>query len=82
MEKSSISVKIYNDTYVLRTAASEENVKAVAGEVDARMKRLSEAKNIQSDVEKLAVWTALDLAAELLDLKKRYDRLCAAIREG
>lgn len=80
MDKNSISVKIYNDTYVLRTSASEEDVREVAGDVDARMKRLSEAKDIRN-AEKLAVWTALDLAAELRDLKKRHDRLLAAVRE-
>ena len=80
MEKASVSVKIYNDTYVLRTAAPQEQVLRVAQEVDERMRRLAENKNVQNR-EKLAVWTALDLAAELNDLQRRYDRLLAALRE-
>ncbi len=80
MEKTSVSVKIYNDTYVLRTSAPQEQVLRVAQTVDDRMRSLSENKNVQSR-EKLAVWTALDLAAELYDLQLRYDRLTAALRE-
>ncbi len=80
MEKTSVSVKIYNDTYVLRTSAPQEQVLRIAQTVDDRMRSLSENKNVQSR-EKLAVWTALDLAAELYDLQLRYDRLTAALRE-
>lgn len=79
-EKVNLSVKIYNDTYVLRTSADEQQVLQIAAQVDARMHKLAEGKNIQK-VEKLAVWTALDLAADLVDLQKRYDRLLAAVRE-
>ncbi len=80
MEKTSVSVKIYNDTYVLRTSAPQEQVLRIAQTVDDRMRSLSENKNVQSR-EKLAVWTALDLAAELYDLQLRYNRLTAALRE-
>lgn len=81
MEKAAVSVKICNDTYILRTSAPQEQVLRVAQMVDERMRRLAEQKNIQHR-EKLAVWTALDLAAELDALQQRYDRLLAAIREG
>ncbi len=80
MEKQSVSVKIYNESYVLRTSASQEQVLQVAHEVDRRMNELAEKKNIQG-TGKVAVWTALDLAAELFELQQRYDRLLAAIRE-
>ncbi len=80
MEKTSITVKIYNDDYTLKTSAPQAQAIAVANSVDERMRRLSEAKNIQSR-EKLAVWTALDLAADLYELQQRYDRLLAAVKE-
>lgn len=80
MEKASVSVKIYNDTYSLRTSAPKEQVLKIADEVDRRMKSLAEKKNIQS-AEKLAVWTSLDLAADLLELRQRYERLLAEVRE-
>lgn len=80
MEKPSISVKIYNDTYVLRTDAPKEQVLAIVKEVDQRMNNLAAAKHIQS-TEKVAVWTALDLAADLHQLQQRYDALVAAVRE-
>lgn len=80
MEKTSITVKIYNDEYTLKTSAPQAQAIAVANSVDERMRKLSESKNIQSS-EKLAVWTALDLAAELYELQKRYNRLLAAVKE-
>ena len=44
------------------------------------MKKLAADKQVQNR-EKLAVWTALDLAAELSELQERYDKLLAAVRE-
>ncbi len=80
MEKASVSVKIYNDTYSLRTSAPKEQVLKIADEVDKRMRSLAQQKSVQS-AEKLAMWTALDLAADLLELKQRYERLLAEVRE-
>lgn len=79
MEKKSISVKINNETYVLRTDAAEEDVVAIAKMVDERMQSLLVGKNL--DTRKLAVWTALDLAADLQALQKRYEALVAIMRE-
>lgn len=75
-----ISVKIYNDTYSLRTSAPEAKVLQVAEEVDRRMKHLAANKSVIT-MEKLAVWTALDLAADLQELQERYNRLVQAVRE-
>lgn len=80
MEKTAISVQIYNETYVLRTSAPQTQVLKIAQNVDERMKRLTADKQVQNR-EKLAVWTALDLAAELNELQERYDKLLAAVRE-
>lgn len=80
MDKASVSVKIMNDTYALRTSAPSEQVVKIAQEVDKRMQNLADKKHILQK-EKLAIWTALDLAADLLELQQRYDRLLAAVRE-
>ena len=80
MEKTAISVQIYNETYVLRTSAPQTQVLQVAQSVDERMMRLAADKKV-TNPEKLAVWTALDLAAELQELQQRYDKLLAAVHE-
>lgn len=79
MEKTSVSVKIYNDTYILRTEASEEDVRAIARLVDDKMQLLADKKQHQN-TEKIAVWAALDLAAELYKLRCDYARLLKAAK--
>ena len=73
MEKTAISVQIYNEIYVLRTSAPQTKVVQIA-------QSLAADKKINNR-EKLAVWTALDLAAELDELQERYNKLLAAVRE-
>ena len=80
MEKTAISVQIYNETYVLRTSAPQTKVVQIAQSVDERMQRLAAEKKV-TNREKLAVWTARELAAELHELQERYDKLLAAVRE-
>ena len=70
MEKASVSVKIYNSTYALTTSASEEQVLKIAAEVDRRMQELAESKKLLQ-TDKLAIWTALDLAAEKLEMQEK-----------
>ncbi|WP_293828879.1 cell division protein ZapA [uncultured Phascolarctobacterium sp.] len=76
MEKASVSVKIYNSTYALTTSASEEQVLKIAAEVDRRMQELAENKKLLQ-TDKLAIWTALDLAAERLELQEK----CVALKQ-
>lgn len=76
MEKASVSVKIYNSTYALTTSASEEQVLRIAAEVDRRMQELAESKKLLQ-TDKLAIWTALDLAAERLEMQEK----CAALKQ-
>ncbi len=80
MEIQPVSVKIYIENYLLRTEAPEEEVRAIAAMVDAKMQELAASKQITS-TEKAAVWAALDLAAELRQLRRDYQRLLAAARE-
>lgn len=76
MEKASVSVKIYNSTYALTTSASEEQVLKIAAEVDRRMQELAESKKLLQ-TDKLAIWTALDLAAEKFEMQEK----CAALKQ-
>lgn len=76
MEKASVSVKIYNSTYALTTSASEEQALKIAAEVDRRMQELAESKKLLQ-TDKIAIWTALDLAAERLELQEK----CAALKQ-
>lgn len=76
MEKASVSVKIYNSTYALTTSASEEQVLKIAAEVDRRMRELAESKKLLQ-TDKIAIWTALDLAADRLELQQK----CAAVEQ-
>lgn len=76
MGKASVSVKIYNSTYALTTSASEEQVLKIAAEVDRRMQELAESKKLLQ-TDKIAIWTALDLAAERLELQEK----CAALKQ-
>lgn len=76
MEKASVSVKIYNSTYALTTSASKEQVLKIAAEVDRRMQELAESKKLLQ-TDKLAIWTALDLSAEKLEMQEK----CTAMEQ-
>lgn len=80
MEKASVSVKIYNSTYALTTSASEEQVLKIAAEVDRRMQELAESKKLLQ-TDKLAIWTALDLAAERLEMQEKSAALKQEMQE-
>lgn len=80
MEKASVSVKIYNSTYALTTSASEEQVLKIAAEVDRRMQELAESKKLLQ-TDKIAIWTALDLAADRLELQEKYAALQQEMQE-
>lgn len=80
MEKNSVTVKIYNETYILKTEASHETAMEIAAVVDEKMRQRASLKAIQTP-EKIAVWTALDLAAELYELRRKYKDILEAVRE-
>ena len=80
MGKDTISVQILNDKYVLHTDASEEDVFNVVAIVNKKMEELSSKKKLYAK-DKLAVWTALDLAGELYQLRQDYDRLLKLAKE-
>lgn len=80
MEKSAVAIKIFNDTYNLKTEMPPAEVMEIAQMVDQRMHKLADGKkNLGTD--KIAIWTALDLAGELYVLQKKYNKLLQAVKE-
>ena len=74
----SIRVKIFNQTYSLRSASGDgAHVERVARLVDERMRAVADGLAVH-DVAKVAVLTALNLADELEGLKNFYE---AELRE-
>lgn len=68
-EKNRISVYIMGEEYILRGSSSTDKMHEVGHYVDQLMKSLAE-NNIQMSKQKIAVLAALNLADELLRLKK------------
>ncbi len=69
-----IKVSIFGETYSLKTDAPAAQVEEIVGMVDGKMQRLAAGKS-GINAKKLAVWAALDLAAELYDLRQKYGKL-------
>ncbi|MFQ5674066.1 MAG: cell division protein ZapA [Nitrospinales bacterium] len=64
-----IQVKIYGKVYTLKNSSSATDPREVAALVDAKMKELAKAKASPSTMD-LGVLAALNIALELLELKK------------
>ena len=65
-------IQIYGKAYSLKTSSSEVDAEGVAAYVDSRMKELANARNKTSTLD-LAILTALNIAQELLELKKQSE---------
>jgi cell division protein ZapA len=77
----SIEVEIYDQKYtiVLQKPLDETEVRALADEVDTRMREIASASNT-ADSLKIAVLTALHLAQEFRELQRKCDRNDTVIR--
>ena len=75
-----IDVEIYDQQYtiVLQTSLEADDVRALAAEVDARMREIA-ALASTADSLKVAVLTALHLAQEYHELKQNCERKDAII---
>lgn len=71
-----IKVDIFGESYSLKTDAPEAQVREIVKLVNDKMQQLAQGKSV-INTKKLAVWAALDLAAELQELRGRCDRLLA-----
>jgi len=69
-----IDVEIYDQKYtiVLRTPLEEREVRAIADELDLRMREIASVSNT-ADSLRIAVLTALHLAQELRELKRNCE---------
>jgi cell division protein ZapA len=69
-----IQVEIYDQKYslVLKTPVEEEEVRQLADEIDARMRKIAAGTNT-ADSLKVAILTALHLAQDYDELKRKYD---------
>lgn len=67
--KNRVTVNIMGEEYILRGSSSTEDMYRVGRYVDQLMRSLAE-KNAQMSKQRIAVLAALNLADELLKLKK------------
>lgn len=67
-----VHVKIFNQTYSLRSGSDAEHIKRVAQMVDERMRQIS-AHTETFDLARVAVLAALNIADELQRLKEDYE---------
>ena len=72
MEKTAVTVKIFNDEYTLKTDLPRTDVDAIAAMVDKKMQKLATSQHLVT-TSKVAVWAALDLAGELYTLRREYN---------
>lgn len=78
--KHKYQVGIFGRQYTLRTDADESYAKKLAALVEKKMKELSEnAKGV--DLEKLAIFTAINIAHELYQLKKEQEESQAMMEQ-
>ena len=79
MEKTAVTVKIFNDEYTLKTDLPRTDVDAIAAMVDKKMQKLATSQHLVT-TSKVAVWAALDLAG-LYTLRREYEALLKAAKD-
>lgn len=72
-EKKRVTISILGQKYVIRSPSSHKHISEVEGHVNALMKELSE-KYPRMSRQKIAVLASLNLASDLLSLKKEKKR--------
>ena len=73
-KQRTIEIEIYDQKYslVLKTPFEEAEARKLADEVDIRMREIAEGANT-ADSLKVAILTALHLAQDYDELKRKYD---------
>jgi cell division protein ZapA (FtsZ GTPase activity inhibitor) len=81
-QRRTIDVEIYDQKYsiVLKTDMQESEVRSLAEDVDERMRKISSVANTPDSL-RIAVLTALHLAQELREQKKRGEQNETIIRK-
>lgn len=80
MEKTAVTVKIFNEEYTLKTDLPRCEVETIAALVDKKMQQLAASQHLVT-TNKVAVWAALDLAGELYTLRREYAALLKAAKD-
>ncbi|OFW79452.1 MAG: hypothetical protein A2201_03415 [Alicyclobacillus sp. RIFOXYA1_FULL_53_8] len=71
---SRVKVQIHGTDYTLRGLGTEEQLRAVAAQVNQVMRDIA-AANPQLDQKRVAVLTAVNLADDLQRLRRQYEEL-------
>lgn len=74
MTMESIQVEIFGQTYSLKAANDREYIRQLAAFVDARMKEVQKGTGT-SDIYRIAILTALNIADELHRLRSQHGDL-------
>lgn len=75
-----VTVRIFNEEYVVKGEENPEYIEMLASFVDRRMKMIQQ-RNPNLSSTKVAVLTALNLADELNKLQEDYDELVKNLEE-
>lgn len=80
MEKTAVTVKIFNDEYTLKTDLPRRDLEAIVAMLDQKMQKLAVSQRLAT-TSRVAVWAALDLAGELYTLRREYEALLKAAKD-
>jgi cell division protein ZapA len=75
-----VKIDIYDQSYNVNSGENEEYVKELAAYVDAKMRDIAEATRMVDSL-KVAVLAALNIADELLTLRRRQQELEGPLRQ-
>lgn len=67
-----VRVRLLGEEFALKTDQDPADVERLAGELDARLKRLAADLNLHSQPTRLALIAGLQLVEELAELKSRH----------
>jgi cell division protein ZapA len=73
-KKNKLNVVIFDEEYIIKGNADQDHIKKIAAFVDKKMEQIANTNSFLS-TKQLAVLVALNVADELLRLRKDYDEL-------
>jgi len=79
-KKCKVTVKVFGETYSLKSDTDIDRVIKVAALVDERMKLISKS-NLCLSPSRVAILAALNIAEELLQLEHNYKNLIKMVEE-
>ncbi|HZS44183.1 MAG TPA: cell division protein ZapA [Blastocatellia bacterium] len=75
-----IKVEIYNQTYNIRGDGNNDYIQHLATYVDQKMREIA-SSTLTVDTMRVAILTALNIADELHQLRKRYEQFDSSLAE-